>query len=197
MFNRRNKISWTTKLKNLIWPEGGWKRYGQYLLLRLHRLKGTPQTIAAGLACGVAISFTPFVGFHFVLAAVTAWIVGGNIFASALGTAAGNPWTFPFIWLSVLYTGRKILGAAAGSVQVDFIKFFERAFHALMTFDFSLFFHDIWPILWPMMVGCIPFYIVSWAVTYYLVKKALEKVSAARQKRLANSTQPQPEKDEK
>lgn len=197
MFNRRNKVSWTTKIKNLIWPEGGWKRYGQYLLLRLHRLKGTPQSIAAGLACGVAISFTPFVGFHFVLAGVTAWIIGGNILASALGTAAGNPWTFPFIWLSVLYTGRKILGAAAGAVQVDFIKFFERSFHALMTFDFSLFFHDIWPILWPMMVGCIPFYIVSWLITYYLFKSALEKIGAARQKRLDSINERQQTEDKK
>ena len=91
MFRRRNKPSLTTRLRNMIWPEGGWKRYGQYILMRLNRLKGTPQEIAAGVACGVAISFTPFVGFHFVLAAITAWLVRGNILASALGTAAGNP----------------------------------------------------------------------------------------------------------
>ena len=65
--------------------------------------------------------FTPFVGFHFVLAAITAWIVRGNILASAIGTAAGNPWTFPFIWVSVLYTGRKILGLEyADAVNVNF-----------------------------------------------------------------------------
>ncbi|MFR8207121.1 MAG: DUF2062 domain-containing protein [Alphaproteobacteria bacterium] len=33
-------------------------------------------------------------GFHLLLAALTAWIIRGNILASALGTAAGNPWTF-------------------------------------------------------------------------------------------------------
>lgn len=164
----------------MIWPEGGWQRYGKYLLLKLNRLKGTPKSIAAGVACGVAISFTPFVGFHFVLAAITAWIVRGNILASAIGTAAGNPWTFPFIWVSVLYTGRWFLGEGDNGAKVEFLKVFEKSFHALMTFDFRFFFSDIWPIVWPMMVGCIPFYIVSWGVSYYLVKKGLDKIAEAR-----------------
>lgn len=181
MFKRREKRSWTSRLRNMVWPEGGWNRARQYILLRLNRLKGTPQEIASGLACGVAVSFTPFVGFHFVLAAITAWFVRGNILASALGTAAGNPWTFPFIWISVLYTGREFLGMGdEPTTKVDFLEFFEKGMHALMTFDFSLFFHDIWPILWPMMVGCIPFYIVSWAITYYLFKNALEKIALKR-----------------
>lgn len=178
MFKRRYKPNWTTRMRNLVWPEGGWKRYGHYILLKLHRLKGTPPSIAAGLACGVAISFTPFVGFHFVLAALSAWFIRGNILASAIGTAAGNPWTFPFIWLSVLYTGRQILGMGdVPSTKVDFLQVFEGAMRSLMTFDFSLFFKDIWPIVWPMMVGCVPFYIVAWVLTYYPVKHALQKVA--------------------
>jgi len=178
LFKRRQKQSWTTHLRNMVWPEGGWKRYGQYILLRLNRLKGTPQEIAAGVACGVAISFTPFVGLHFVLAAITAWIVRGNILASALGTVVGNPWTFPFIWISVLYTGREILGMGdVPEIRVDFLHVFEGSMRALMSFDFSLFFQDIWPILWPMMVGCVPFYFVSWLVSYYLFKIALEKIA--------------------
>ncbi|MBQ8661881.1 MAG: DUF2062 domain-containing protein [Alphaproteobacteria bacterium] len=181
MFRRRHKPSWTVRLRNMVWPEGGWKRYGQYILLRLNRLKGTPQEIAAGAACGVAISFTPFVGFHFVLAAITAWLVRGNILASALGTAAGNPWTFPFIWISVLYTGRRFLGLSdVPGARIDFLDVFEKGMHALMTFDFSMFFHDIWPVLWPMTVGCVPFYIVSWLLSYYLLKIALEKIAARR-----------------
>lgn len=161
----------------MVWLQK-FKVYGRNLLQRLYKLKGTPYAIAAGAACGVAISFTPFVGFHMVLAALTAWLVRGSILASALGTIIGNPWTFPFIWLAVLYTGRVFLGAETGMTpRVDFETFFEKSFHALMNFDFDLFFQDIWPILWPMMIGCIPYYLVSWAVTYYLVRKALGKMS--------------------
>ena len=189
MSARRSQVSWTTKLKSRLWPQEGWKAYGRDLLLRLRRMPGTPRSIAAGVACGIAISFTPFVGFHLLLAALTAWIIRGNILASALGTAAGNPWTFPFIWLSVLYTGRWMLGGDyAHSVQVDFIHFFEKATRALLHFDFDLFFQDIWPILWPMMVGCIPYYIAAWLASYYLVKKALEKIGGNGGKKLMPET---------
>lgn len=172
-----------TKIRNFVWPEGGWKRYQRYLLLKLNRLKGTPSSIAAGLACGVAVSFTPFVGFHLVLAALTSIIVRGNVLASALGTIIGNPWTFPFIWLTVLYTGRKFLGFGDHpTTQVDFLHFFDKSFHAMMTFDFRLFFEEVWPILWPMIVGCIPYYIISWLLTFYLVRDALEKISSQKLK---------------
>ena len=176
MFKRRYKIGLRDKIQNMVWPKLGWKRYGQYIIMRLNRLKGTPREIAAGVACGVAISFTPFVGFHFVLAAITAWIVRGNILASAIGTAAGNPWTFPFIWVSVLYTGRKILGLEyADAVNVNFETVFTKTFRALINFDFAIFWSDVWPILYPMIVGCVPYVLVSWWLSYIFIKNILEK----------------------
>lgn len=178
MFKRRQKVSWFNKVKNGVFSIDSWKRYGQYLMLRLYRMKGTPYSLAVGVACGVAISFTPFVGFHFLLAGLTALILRGNILASALGTAAGNPWTFPFIWVSVLYTGRMMLyGKGGGEDNVDFVAFFEKLIEAVKDWDFHLFFDDIWPILWPMMVGCIPYYLASWIITYWLVKRALDKIA--------------------
>lgn len=183
MFKHRAKQTLFEKFCNVFWPSVGWKHYVKYLFLRLSRLKGSPRSLAVGIACGVAISFTPFVGFHIVLAAITAFLLRGNVLASALGTVAGNPWTFPFIWISILYTGRKILGAAAVA-KVDFMQFFKNLMHALMTFDFSLFFSDIWPILWPMMVGCIPYYIVSWFITYFFVKSALENINSYRKNKM-------------
>ena len=123
MFKRREKLSWKKRLSGYLWPQGGWKRYGQFILLKLHRLGGTPRSIAAGFACGAAISFTPFVGFHMILAAATAFLLRGNIIASAVGTVVGNPWTFPFIWISVLYTGRLMLGEI-GAGKIEFAHVF-------------------------------------------------------------------------
>ena len=143
MFKRREKLSWKKRLSGYLWPQGGWKRYGQFILLKLHRLGGTPRSIAAGFACGAAISFTPFVGFHMILAAATAFLLRGNIIASAVGTVVGNPWTFPFIWISVLYTGRLMLGET-GAGKIEFAHVFEKSFHALMTLDFSSFGKDVW-----------------------------------------------------
>ncbi len=179
MFRRRQHQTRLQKIKNLFWPATGWKSYGRYITARLSRLNGTPYSVAAGVACGVAISFTPFVGFHFVLAAATAWLIRGNIVASAFGTIAGNPWTFPFIWISVLYSGRWMLGEDV-TQKVDFTRVFEKSMHALITFDFSSFGQDVWPIIGPMLIGCIPFYILAWLISYFLVKRALDKMDKLR-----------------
>lgn len=153
-----------------------WQNYKKYWQGRLAKLKGTPRSIAAGVACGIAVSFTPFVGAHMMLAMLLAWVLRGNIMAAALGTAAGNPWTFPFIWVSTFYTGRKILGGDyADAVNVDFAEVFGKAIKALIKVDFDLFFNDIWPILWPMMVGCVPFCVVVWAVSYYVMIMVIKR----------------------
>ena len=59
---------------------------------------------------------------------------------------------------------------------------FTKTFKALINFDFEGVFQDVWPVLWPMIVGCIPFYIVFWLLSFYVFDTALEKV-AKRQKR--------------
>ena len=174
----RKKNTLESRIKDFFKSHHSWRNYGRDILKRLRKLQGTPREIAAGVACGVAISFTPFVGLHVVLAAVTAWIVRGNILASAMGTIVGNPWTFPFIWMSVLYTGRHILGGAyLDTAKEAFLPMFEKGMHALLTFDFSLFIQDVWPILWPMIIGCIPFYFVAWFFSYFLVLKVMKKIS--------------------
>lgn len=152
-------------------------RLWQNLLNRLKSLNGTPQSIAAGFACGVAVTFTPFLGLHCILAVIIAWFIRGNVLAAAIGTVTGNPWTFPFIWISVLYTGRRILGDKyEPDTQVDFLHFFEKSTRALLSFDFSAFLTDIWPILLPMMVGCIPFFFLSWIASYFLLNTTLSKL---------------------
>lgn len=153
------------------------------MLVRLKQLKGTPYSVAAGFACGVAISFTPFIGFHLVLAAITAWIVRGNIVSSAIGTLIGNPWTFPFIWVAVLSTGNFVLGNGAID-NVNFLRIFEKAGEALMTFNFKHFGRDVWPIIHPMMIGCIPYYILSWFISYKLIKSAMDRLEQRRLRRM-------------
>ena len=108
-------------------------RYNKKILVRLKQLKGTPYSVAAGFACGVAISFTPFIGFHLLLAAITAWIIRGNIISSAIGTLIGNPWTFPFIWVAVLSTGNYLLGN--GNIDnVNFLMIFTHKHISSPTF---------------------------------------------------------------
>ena len=120
MFRRRQPIPFLRPLRGWLWPHIGWRRR-HYLVKRLTRLPGTPHSIAAGFACGVAISFTPFIGLHTLLsAACCALLVRGNYLAAVVGTLVGNPWTFPFIWLVSYQLGHALLGgpAVAGCASV-------------------------------------------------------------------------------
>lgn len=145
LFRRREPVSFSARIRTLLWPRSSIRRSLSYYAKRVLRLRATPHAIAAGIAAGVFVSFTPFLGLHFVLAGVFAWLLGGNLIASALGTAIGNPLLLPAIWASTFELGRLILygpgGHAAGPIHLG---------HALAQLDFA----SIWkPLLLPMTVG--------------------------------------------
>ena len=93
-----------------LWPKGGWTRTFQYVSHRLQRLSDPPHRIARGILAGIFVTFTPFFGFHFILAATVAWIIRGNIIAAMLSTFIGNPFTFFLIGALSIRTGEFILG---------------------------------------------------------------------------------------
>lgn len=151
----------------------GLKNIYNKTLSKLSSLKGTPQSIAKGFATGAAMSFTPFVGFHLILALMIAKLTKQNGVAAALGTIVGNPWTFPLIWYLTLHTGHFMLGSDAPKLPVDFKALFSELFHAIIKLDFNAFISDIWPVYYPMLIGCIPFYIGVWWLLSYLIKRVL------------------------
>ena len=109
VFKRKKKLSTFKSLKSLFLPERGWRRAIEYLSHRIKRLPDTPHRIAFGLCLGVFASFTPLFGFHFLVGAILAYFLSGNVFASILGTFFGNPLTFPFIAAINVKTGNMIL----------------------------------------------------------------------------------------
>lgn len=111
MFKRRERGPWVSRVREAVYPRRGWARSVEYLRHRVSRLPDTPHRIALGFACGVIVSFTPFFGLHFFLAAGLAWLLRANVVAGLIGTVAGNPLTFPFIASVSLHTGRRVLGS--------------------------------------------------------------------------------------
>lgn len=153
-------------------------------ILKLNTLKGTPESISKGFATGVAMSFTPFVGFHLILSLMITKITKQNGTAATLGTIAGNPWTFPFIWYSTLHLGYLILGNDAPKFAINFKILFSKLFHAVISLDFDSFLSDIWPEFYPMLIGCIPLYIIVW----FIVSKMTIHVLSSKNKELHNDT---------
>ena len=80
-----------------------------YIVQRLLRLSDSSYSIAAGFACGAAVSFTPFIGFHILLAIALAHLLRSNVLAAIIGTAVGNPWTFPFIFVLLYRVGTAVM----------------------------------------------------------------------------------------
>ena len=171
MFGRRKPLPMHRRAAAMVWPQRGWRRASVYVAHRLKRLPGTPYRIAAGFACGAAISFTPFIGFHFVGAALLALVMRANLVASAIGTVVGNPWTFPFIWTWIYVLGQWLLGGQAISdlperLSLNYI--FERPLD----------------VLWPMTVGGIPTAVCAWFAFYWPIRGTVAEYQRARRRRM-------------
>jgi uncharacterized protein (DUF2062 family) len=54
-----------------------------------------PERIAAAIALGVGVGFSPFIGVHFLLALALAYLFRLNRLDAIIGQFAGNPWTLP------------------------------------------------------------------------------------------------------
>jgi uncharacterized protein (DUF2062 family) len=176
LFRRRKPADILERVRTMLWPRRSFWRSAQYFAKRVLRLTATPHAIAAGVAAGVFVSFLPFIGLHFVLAAAFAWLIAGNLIASAFGTAIGNPITFPLIWATSYKLGCAILGANAthGDSPIQLGRLWQR-----------LEFGQLWePLLKPMTVGGIPIGLAFAIVFYVLTRWGVAAFRRQRQHRL-------------
>ena len=171
MFKRRHPLPLIRRAWEFVWPSAGWRRTVLYVGHRLGRLPGTPYRIAAGFACGAAVSFTPFMGFHFLGAALLALLIRGSVIASAIGTAVGNPWTFPLIWIWTYNLGRWMLGEP-GTVRLQ------------EHFSMHYIFDNFTSVFWPMLVGGLPTAVVAWFVFFWPVRALVLQYQRRRHRRL-------------
>jgi hypothetical protein len=170
LFDRRVKPTFGQKLRNFVWPSAGLRRSTRYIAHRVRRIPGSPYAIAAGFACGAAVSMTPFPGFHFLLSALLAWALRSSIIASAIGTVVGNPWTFPFIWLWILELGNWMTGRdnalASHNITMQFL------------------WHHPLDLLLPMLIGSIPTALITWFVFFWPIRRMVATYQLHRRNRL-------------
>lgn len=175
MFRRRTALRPIEKLRESLWPRAGWRRTLQYGWRRVWRLTGTPHAVAVGVAAGAFSACSPYLGFHFVLAMLCAWVFRGNLIAAAFGTFLGNPLTYPPIWFVVYETGMLMLGRVSTgggpSISEDFLT--GRAFDMIL------------PVLVPMAVGSIPVGIVAALVVYVITRVSVGAYQVQRREGLA------------
>ena len=172
LFDRRVSSALSERIRVMLWPRRSWPRSVRYIFYRLGRLRSSPHAIALGCACGVFVSFTPFLGLHFIMAGLLSWLTRASIVASAFGTFVGNPITFPFIWMAAYELG----------------KYLSLEEPVLETIDLSAGIYQssidqLWSLILPLTLGGVPLGIIAAAIFYFSVKR-LVKVYQKRRKRL-------------
>lgn len=170
LFKRRDRLGHVERLRVWLWPRVSWRRSTLYFFKRILRLSATPYAISMGAAAGAFTSCTPFLGLHFVIAAAIAYLLRGNLIASAVGTSFGNPLSFPFIWAATYETGQLILGGKGPELPEFGEKLYKQSFEQL------------WPVIEPMMVGAVPIGLAAGLVVYFIVYQSVTVYQAKRRK---------------
>ncbi|HEX3646438.1 MAG TPA: DUF2062 domain-containing protein [Vicinamibacterales bacterium] len=127
----------------------------------------TPERTAAAFAMGVFFGFSPFLGFHTLLAIVVAFIFDLNRVAALLGVYSNLPWIIAPYYAIVTMIGARIIGHAP-----------PEGFKAQLSglFELSVFHVKFWhqlitilkPLLWPYAVGSFLGAITISAIAYPL-----------------------------
>ena len=185
LFRRREGPTLLQKTLSFLWPRRGLQRGWLYLWHRVTRISATPHTIALGVAIGAFVSFTPFLGLHFLIAGLIALALGGSIVASALGTAVGNPLTFPFIWLASYNLGAMLLGYRQRTrVYIDLPDHMLALVFSEPGTVWRAFWAAVDPYLVPMTVGGIPLGLACGVAAYIIVRSAVAGYQHRRQTRI-------------
>ena len=170
MFKANRPKPLKARVADFFWPSNGFRRAWQFRMKRLSRMQVSEHRISLGFAAGAFASFTPLIGFHFLLAAALALALRGNLVASAVGTVVGNPLTFPLIWLSTYQLGIKLTGSESAASDPFSSGLFSAA-------DLST---SVGTVLLPMLVGGIPLGLACALACYWLVFTSLRKIRKMR-----------------
>lgn len=172
ILKRRKKRKVWRKAREYIWPSMGWPRTWSYYKNRVVRIPDSSYSIAAGLAFGCAISFTPAFGTHILQSALFCWIFRASFLAAALGTVFGNPVTFPILWTiggTVGFAMFDLLGLS------DFLRLDDVTIprHPSEILDMPV------RLLLPIMIGGYTVGLISYPFFYYSFRTIVRQARAA------------------
>ena len=140
------------KLKN-------WRRTLLYYRHRIFRSQTTAHDITAGLAIGVAVSFSPLLGTHALIALIFAWIFRVNQLAAFVGTVVGNPVTFPLMFWADYKLGAFLFSWMG-------VETLSRIPHPLTWHFFA---ENPMTVFVPMMFGGLCIGLAAWPLSYALL----------------------------
>lgn len=175
LFRRRISQPLVDKIRNMVWPRMGWRRVASYYKHRTVRIPASENSIATGLAIGCAISWTPTFGTHLLQCAFLSWLLRGNWLASFLGTAFGNPWTFPVLMLCSYQVGKIVLLSLGFDTMV---------YNHPGPLTVELFKEQGWSLFLPTLVGGYILALATFPLFYFPFYYMIKGARAARMARI-------------
>jgi uncharacterized protein len=143
------------------------------------RLEATPHAVGLGLAMGVFVAFLPIFGVQMLIAGMIAWLGRANVGAALLGTWAGNPITWPMMWVASYLIGISVLGEAGAMTIDELQRTLTRLGETLPGSVGWLTMVDgaktlLWPIMKPLFVGGLVLGLISGGALYFIGRRAAE-----------------------
>ena len=156
----------------------------RYHLIRLHRLSALSHDIALGVAWGVVVSFTPFLGFHLILCTVLCVLFGGSKVAAWIGTIVGNPATFPLFFWADFQLGQRIIqlfSQSSGAVAETTVDFKLDSLSQLTSGD------TLTTLLLPIFLGSLVFGPMAGAISYAATRRFVQMTRNRHQRKMAKA----------
>lgn len=176
LFKRAKAQPLMEKIGNLVWPKMGWRRVLDYYKRRTIRIPDSERSVALGLAFGCAISWSPTFGLHLIQCLIFCWLTRSNWIASFLGTAFGNPWTFPALMFISYQVGKALF---IGFGYEDFL-----LDHKIGPITVELLKTEGWNILLPAIIGGYVMALATFPLFYFPFYYMVKAAKAARRMRL-------------
>jgi uncharacterized protein len=134
---------------------------------RLLALDDPPERTALAFSIGVFVAFSPFLGFHTILATSIALIFRFNKLAIYCGTFINNPFlTLVPIIIASYATGALLLGRPL-SISPEGVELLTDP-HPLTAGYYRKLFRESWEIVWPFTVGSMVLSVVCSLLAYPL-----------------------------
>jgi uncharacterized protein (DUF2062 family) len=146
---------------------------------RFLRLRGAPEQISLGIALGVFIGMTPFLGFHTVIAVMLAAVFKWSKIAAGVGVFITNPFTAPFIYPLTYKLGAKVAGF---SKLNHFPKLFEPGGVIGLMKNSPMILVDL--VVGGVIIG-IPLAIISYYAALYVVSSARKRMEKRKAQRIS------------
>jgi uncharacterized protein len=150
------------------------KKFAKSRFLQLKQIRADPHTVAAGAANGIFWSFTPLLGIKTLLSILSAWAFRLSKVSSVIAVTA--PDLLTPIWPIILRWEYD-----AGFWMQSHPHHFPKRFHVGNLALKELLHFRTLKILWPTFLGSLLFAMPLALLSYWLVKRWLERAREKRQ----------------